>query len=73
MMAAIYAAAVALTLAQGEGPGPGRGDNPSDTGGALIIVGAIIFAILIVGTGCYLVARGTARRRGEGKRSPGHE
>lgn len=69
MTAAIYMAA--LTLAQSDGPG--RGDNPSEAGGALIIVGAIVLAILVVGTGCYLVARSTTRRRGGQKQSPGRE
>ena len=69
MTAAIHAAV--LTLAQTEGPG--RGDNPSEVGGVLIIVGVIVLAILVVGSGCYLVARGTARRRGASKQSPGRE
>jgi hypothetical protein len=69
MTAAIYTAM--LTLAQSEGPG--RGDNPSEAGGVLILVAAIALAILAVGTGCYLVARTTARRRGADRQGPGHE
>lgn len=59
-----------LTLAQTEAPG--RGENPSEVGGVLIILGSIIFAMLVVGTAWYLVARSTARRRGRG-RTPGRE
>jgi hypothetical protein len=69
MTTAIYTAV--LTLAQTEGPG--RGDNPSEAGGVLIIVGVILLAMLVIGTGCYLVARSTTRRRGGERQSPGRE
>lgn len=69
MIAAIYTAAVALAQTQA----PGRGDNPSETGGLLIIVGSIVVMILLVGAGAYLVARSTARRRGTEKQGSGHE
>jgi hypothetical protein len=69
MTAAIYTAA--MTLAQSEGPG--RGDNPSEAGGVLILVGVILLAILAVGAGCYFVARSTARRRGGERQEPGRE
>jgi len=69
MTAAIYTAAI--TLAQSDGAG--RGDNPSEAGGILLIVGVILLAILAVGTGAYLVARSTSRRRGGRRREPGRE
>jgi hypothetical protein len=69
MTATIYTAA--LTLAQSDGAG--RGDNPSELGGVLIIVGVIVLAALTIGTVCYLVARLTARRRGGVKQGAGRE
>jgi hypothetical protein len=69
MMATIYTAA--LTLAQSDGAG--RGDNPSEVGGVLIIVGVIVLATLVIGTACYLIARSTARRRGGVKQGAGRE
>lgn len=69
MTAAIYVAL--LTLAQSDGPG--RGDNPSEAGGAFILVGAVVLAILMVGAGCYFVMRSTTRRRGGAKQGPGRE
>lgn len=69
MAATVYTAA--LALAQSEGPG--RGDNPSEAGGVLIIVGVIVLAALVIGTACYLVARATARRRGGVKQGAGRE
>jgi len=69
MVATIYMAA--LTIAQSDGAG--RGDNPSEAGGILIIVGVILLAIVAVGTGAYLVARSTARRRGGDKQGAGRE
>jgi hypothetical protein len=69
MSAAIYTAAV--TLAQSDGAG--RGDNPSEVGGVLLIVAVILLVILAVGSGAYLLARGTTRRRGERKQEPGRE
>jgi hypothetical protein len=69
MAATIYTAA--LTLAQSDGAG--RGDNPSELGGVLIIVGVIVLAALAIGTVCYLIARATARRRGGVKQGAGRE
>jgi hypothetical protein len=60
-----------LTLAQSDGAG--RGDNPSEVGGVLIIVGVIVLAALVIGTICFLVARATARRRGGVKQGAGRE
>jgi hypothetical protein len=69
MVATIYTAA--LVLAQSDGAG--RGDNPSEIGGVLIIVGVILLAALVIGTVCYLIARATARRRGGVKQGAGRE
>jgi len=69
MVATVYTAA--LTLAQSDGAG--RGDNPSEIGGVLIIVGVILLAVVVIGTVCYLVARATARRRGDVKQGAGRE
>ena len=68
MTATIFTAA--LTLAQTDAPG--RGENPSDGGGILLIAGAILLAVLMVGSAWYFVARSTAKRR-HGKRTPGRE
>jgi hypothetical protein len=62
---------IALTLAQSDGAG--RGDNPSEAGGVLIIVGVIVLAALVIGAICFLVARATARRRGGVKQGAGRE
>lgn len=48
-------------LAQTEGGG--RGENPSELGGILIIVGAIVLAVLAIGSGWYLLGRATVRKR----------
>jgi hypothetical protein len=69
MMATVQT--IALALAQSDGAG--RGDNPSEAGGVLIIVGVIVLAALVIGTVCYLVARATARRRGGVKQGAGRE
>jgi hypothetical protein len=69
MVATIYT--TALMLAQSEGAG--RGDNPSEAGGVLIIVGVILLAVLVIGTVCWLIARATARRRGGVKQGAGRE
>ncbi|HEX2161180.1 MAG TPA: hypothetical protein VHF88_05090 [Thermoleophilaceae bacterium] len=69
MTATLYTAL--LLLAQSDGAG--RGDNPSEAGGALILVGAVILAILMVGAGVYFVMRSTTRRRGGAKQGPGRE
>jgi hypothetical protein len=68
MTATIFTAL--LTLAQTDAPG--RGENPSDVGGILIIVGVIVLAVLMVGSAWYFVARSTAKRR-HGRRTPGRE
>jgi len=68
-MATIYAAA--LMLAQSDGAG--RGDNPSEAGGVLIIIGVILLAAVVIGTVCFLVARATARRRSGVKQGAGRE
>jgi hypothetical protein len=69
MMATVHT--IALALAQSDGAG--RGDNPSEAGGVLLIVGVIVLAALVIGTVCYLVARATARRRGGVKQGAGRE
>jgi hypothetical protein len=69
MAAAIHT--LALTIAQSDGAG--RGDNPSEIGGVVIIVGVILLAVVVIGTVCYLVARATARRRGGVKQEAGRE
>jgi hypothetical protein len=69
MVATIYT--TALALAQSDGAG--RGDNPSEAGGVLIIAGVILLAVLVIGTICFLVARATARRRGDVKQGAGRE
>jgi hypothetical protein len=62
---------IALALAQSDGAG--RGDNPSEAGGVLIIVGVIVLAALVIVAICFLVARATARRRGGVKQGAGRE
>jgi hypothetical protein len=69
MLATIYTAA--LTLAQSDGAG--RGDNPSEAGGVLIVIGVILLAALVIGSACYLIARATARRRRGVKQGAGRE
>lgn len=60
-----------LLLAQSDGAG--RGGNPSEEGGILIIVGAIVLAVATILAAGYLVARTTAKRRGGAKGRPGRE
>lgn len=49
-MAALLA--TLIFLAQDDSPGP-RGDNPSDIGGILIIVGIALVVLLAFGVGMY--------------------
>jgi hypothetical protein len=69
MMATVHT--IAFALAQSDGSG--RGDNPSEVGGVLIIVGVILLAALVIGTACVLIARATARRRRGVKQGAGRE
>lgn len=69
MVATIYTAT--FMLAQSDGAG--RGDNPSEAGGVLIIVGVILLAAAVIAAVCFLVARATARRRGGVKQGAGRE
>jgi hypothetical protein len=58
-----------LALLAADSPGP-RGDNPSDLGGILIIVGIVLVATaVVVGAGWLLATRGRSRR-GTFRRKP---
>ena len=51
--------------------GSGRGDNPSDVGGILIIVGIVILVIAVVALAGWLLAtRGGRTRRDVSRRRP---
>ena len=53
---------LALVLAAADGPG--RGDNPTDLGGILVIIGVILLAALVLAGLAALLVRRTRRSRG---------
>ena len=61
-----------LLLLAAEGPSP-RGDNPSDAGGILIIVGIVLAVIVGAFVLHLLVHKASARRRGAAERKAHRE
>jgi hypothetical protein len=60
-----------LGLLAAQSPGP-RGDNPSDLGGILIVVG-IVAAVVLVAVVAFLVLPRSRRARGDASRRRPHE
>jgi hypothetical protein len=46
-----------LLLLAAESAGPGRGENPSDVGGIVIIVGIALLIIVVLAVGLWVVLR----------------
>ena len=46
-----------LLLLAAESPGPGRGENPSDVGGILLIVGIAVVVVASLAVGLWIVLR----------------